>query len=127
MANFVVTKALLVSVLPPKISASAINEVFPSVETKRVSLEEQEFLTGLCAQACSCDYDALQLWFQGQRLIKASMVFRAVANFFSEACLWAPTNWYQPNGDNEDTFIDALLKPVLSAAFGTLVGSTFRW
>ncbi|KAF9344563.1 hypothetical protein BGX34_005522, partial [Mortierella sp. NVP85] len=127
LANFVVTKALLVSVLPREISATAINEVFPKVEPKRVSRKEQRFLTDLCAQACSCDYDALQFWFQEQELIKASIVFRAVTNFFSEACLWASINWYRPNGDNEDTFIDALLKPVLSAAFGTLVGSTFRW
>ncbi|KAK3809972.1 MAG: hypothetical protein J3Q66DRAFT_351774 [Benniella sp.] len=127
LANFLITKALLVSVLPPEISATAVNEVFPRMEPKRVSLKDQEFLTDLCAQACSCDYDALQLWFQDQKLSNASIVFRAVTNFFSETCLWAPTNWYRPNGDNEDTFIDALLKPVLSAAFGTLVGSTFRW
>lgn len=127
MSNFVVTKELLVHVLPSNISAAAVEEVFPDVEPRSISNKERKFLASLCARTSLCDFNAIQRWFEKQQSVQDSIVFRAVTNFLSEPNLWSPINWYTAKGDNEDTFTDALLRPLLSATFGKFAGSMFRW
>ncbi|KAF9998277.1 hypothetical protein BGZ80_009494 [Entomortierella chlamydospora] len=57
-----------------------------------------------------------------------TLVRRCVSMFFMEAGLWAGIDWFKRgSGNNEDTFINNLVKPLLSAAFGRLAGCTFRW
>ncbi|KAI8345514.1 hypothetical protein B0O80DRAFT_280956 [Mortierella sp. GBAus27b] len=61
-------------------------------------------------------------------MIEESVVRRAASAFLSEAGLWSEMNWFvKGNGNNEDSFITNLVKPLCGAAFGTLEGSSFRW
>ncbi|KAK3805597.1 MAG: hypothetical protein J3Q66DRAFT_375781 [Benniella sp.] len=47
---------------------------------------------------------------------------------FIEPGLWIGINWFEkPSGNNEDTFISTLIKPLCTGAFGILVRATFRW
>ncbi|KAG9072050.1 hypothetical protein KI688_006272 [Linnemannia hyalina] len=119
LVNFVITKALLVSVLPEDISSDVVKYIFPDAKPSCISPSEQNFGAQLCAQSATCDFVTTQEWFKEDQAIRNSMVHRAVSNFFSEASLWAHTNWYQlGGGNNEDTFTSALLEPILAAAFG---------
>ncbi|KAI1288618.1 hypothetical protein EDD11_009888 [Mortierella claussenii] len=128
LVNFIVTKALLTSILPSDIASDTVKEVFPDSKPLCVSPAEQTFIAELCAQSGASGFEVIQAWLKGEQRTDCSVAYRAVINFFSEASLWAHTNWYQPgSGSNEDTFTNALLKPILAAAFGMLAGSMYRW
>ncbi|KAG0247332.1 hypothetical protein BG011_001660, partial [Mortierella polycephala] len=128
LINFVVTKAMLVTVLPDDITRDNINNVFPDAKPACVSLSEHTLVAQLCAHSAACGFATIQEWFEGEQKIGDSIVYRAVSNFFIETSLWVHINWNKlGGGSNEDTFIHALLKPILVAAFGLFAGSMFRW
>ncbi|KAG0255868.1 hypothetical protein BGZ95_005648, partial [Linnemannia exigua] len=64
LVNFVVTKALLVSVLPEDISSDIVKYIFPDTKPSCISPSEQNFVTQLCAQSATCDFVATQEWFK---------------------------------------------------------------
>lgn len=88
--------------MPDDLPSDVINDVFPDAVPLCVSFSEQKFVGQLCAQSGVCSYEATQRWFRGNQMIEDSMVFRVVSNFFSEASLWAHTNWYQSGGGNNE-------------------------
>ncbi|KAF9992901.1 hypothetical protein BGZ79_002505 [Entomortierella chlamydospora] len=92
LVNFVITKALLASVLPEDISSDAAKYIFPDEKPVCISPSEQNFVAQLCAMSATYDFVATQEWVNGDR-VKDSMIHRAVANFISEATLWARTDW----------------------------------
>ncbi|KAF9542484.1 hypothetical protein EC957_001926 [Mortierella hygrophila] len=62
LVNFVVTKALLVSVLPEDISSDVVKYIFPDAKPSCISPSEQNFVAQLCAQSATCDFVTTQEW-----------------------------------------------------------------
>ncbi|KAF9178802.1 hypothetical protein BGZ50_007455 [Haplosporangium sp. Z 11] len=124
LANFVVTRALLSTLFP----AGVVDKVVPPQDPVVLEPAEVSFVARLAAHATTGSFEDLQCWFDKHSGMTASVVRRSVSMFLSEAGLWADTNWYRKGGgDNEDTFIGSLLKPLLVAAFGNFAGCAFRW
>ncbi|KAF8924892.1 hypothetical protein BGZ58_001329 [Dissophora ornata] len=127
LANFVVTPTLLTSVISAQFSTETIKEVFPDHNQSVLEPTEGDFVRRLCSKSGHA-YPTVQTWFDNEPRIPASIVYRSVSLFFSEASLWAGTDWCQKgSGSNEDTFTAALLKPLMAGAFGRFAGCTFRW
>ncbi|KAF9422408.1 hypothetical protein BGZ76_003790, partial [Entomortierella beljakovae] len=67
-------------------------------------------------------------WFEQEPRLASSIVYRAISSYFWEAGLWSDCNWYRKGaGDNEDTFTNCLIKPLLAGTFGDFAGCSFRW
>ncbi|KAF9992010.1 hypothetical protein BGZ80_008759, partial [Entomortierella chlamydospora] len=86
-----------------------------------------ELVSRLTARASVDSFDELQEWLATEPRMVSSFIYRSISMFLAEAGLWADINWQMKGGgDNEDTFISNLVKPILSAAFGSFSGCSFR-
>jgi hypothetical protein len=57
-----------------------------------------------------------------QPSLGSSIVYRTTMLYFLEAGLWSDCNWFKKGtGDNEDTFTDNLIKPLMSGAWRVLI------
>ncbi|KAF9413238.1 hypothetical protein BGZ76_005054, partial [Entomortierella beljakovae] len=107
LTNFIIMKSLLVKLCPKEI----VDKVFPPVESMELEASDLQFIGKLSAKATNNSFDELNMWLSTQMGIMTSLE-------------WANTNWNKAGcGNNEDTFTSALLKPLLTVAFGHLIGS----
>jgi hypothetical protein len=123
LANFVASPVLLPRLFPQE----TVDEAFPPHQPVVLAPEETEFLGRPSAVATLSSYEKLQGWFSGQPSLSGSILYRAMSLYFLEAGLWSDCDWFKGKGDNEDTFTDNLVKPLMSGAFGDLAGCSFRW
>jgi hypothetical protein len=122
--NFVFTRKQALALVP----AAAVDEVFPPHVPTIPSPSEQDFITQLSSKASLGSFEELLTWVDQQSGMRTSVMCRAASLFLAEPGLWSGINWHvKGSGDNEDSFITNLVKPLCGAAFGTLVGSAFRW
>jgi len=124
LVNFVFTTKQVLDLVP----AAAAEEVFPPFVPVSPDPLERDFVNDLSTKASLSSFRELSSWLQQQPAIEESVVRRAASGFLLEAGLWSEMNWFiKGNGNNEDSFIANLVKPLCGAAFGTLEGSSFRW
>ncbi|KAK3826121.1 MAG: hypothetical protein J3Q66DRAFT_421258 [Benniella sp.] len=124
LVNFVFTRKQALALVP----AAAVDEVFPPHVPTIPSPSEQDFVTQLSTKANQGSFEELSTWFAEQSGMRMSVMCRAASSFLAEPGLWSKINYYDKgSGNNEDSFIANLVKPLCGAAFGTLVGSAFRW
>ncbi|KAG0335919.1 hypothetical protein BG004_008266 [Podila humilis] len=124
LTNFVVSRALLLHLFP----VEKVDEAFPPHDPVGLQLAELEFVGRLASLATTYSFDKLRHWFDQQPRLASSIVHRAISSYFWEAGLWSDCNWYKEGvGDNEDTFTNCLIKPLLVGTFGDFAGCSFRW
>ncbi|KAF9916748.1 hypothetical protein BX616_002926 [Lobosporangium transversale] len=124
LVNFIVTRPLLLSLF----SIELVDAAFPRHNPMILEPKEVGMITRLCSKATLCPYEELLEWWDSESKISTSVIYRAVSNYFAEAGLWANTNWYEKrSGNNEDSFIHNLIRPLVAGAFGTFIGCLFRW
>ncbi|KAF9183721.1 hypothetical protein BGZ49_004535, partial [Haplosporangium sp. Z 27] len=124
LTNFVVSRLLLLRLLP----VEKVDEAFPSHDPIGLQPAELDLVGRLTTYATTYSYDQLRQWFDQQPRLTTSIVHRAISSYFWEAGLWSDCNWYKKGtGDNEDTFTNCLIKPLLAGTFGDFAGCSFRW
>ncbi|KAF9100036.1 hypothetical protein BGX29_006843 [Mortierella sp. GBA35] len=125
LANFIVTRELLLTIC----DSSNVDKAFPKSTPASLDDGDTALIAKIAGLAGNASFDDLQeLVVLESSLLSPSIVKRALTNYFSEAALWSGIDWMRPGqGNNEDTFTDTVVKPLLSAAFGGLAGCAFRW
>ncbi|KAF9409096.1 NADH-cytochrome b5 reductase, partial [Podila epigama] len=124
LTNFVVSRTLLLRLF----TMQKVDEVFPPHDPVALQVVELEFVGRLASLATSYSYDKLRHWFDQQPRLPSSIVYRAISSYLWEAGLWSDCDWYKRGvGENEDTFTNCLIKPLLGATFGDFAGCSFRW
>ncbi|KAF9579563.1 hypothetical protein BGW38_004130 [Lunasporangiospora selenospora] len=124
LVNFVFTTKQVQDLIPTTVA----DEVFPPHVPIPPDPLERDFVNDLSTKASISSFKELSSWLQQQPMIEESVVRRAASAFLSDAGLWSEMNWFvKGNGNNEDSFIDNLVKPLCGATFGALEGSSFRW
>ncbi|KAF9975251.1 hypothetical protein BGZ73_001187 [Actinomortierella ambigua] len=126
LANFLVTRGVLVAACNKKLSSAQIERVFNRTTMPSLSLEEVQFISGLARLAATNDYKEIDAW-RIKECLPTSVVRRAVDGFFLQSRIWSQINWHGSEVENEDTFIHSLIAPLLDASFATFVGCTFHW
>ncbi|KAF9904786.1 hypothetical protein BX616_001205, partial [Lobosporangium transversale] len=105
-----------------------VDEAFPSHNPISLQPGELDLLGRLAAYATTYSYNQLREWFEQEPRLASSIVYRAISSYFWKAGLWLDCNWYRKGaGDNEDTFTNCLIKPLLTGTFGDFAGCSFRW
>ncbi|KAF9081024.1 hypothetical protein BGX27_005127, partial [Mortierella sp. AM989] len=123
LVNFVFTTKQVQDLVP----VAAADEVFPPYVPISPDPLERDFVNNLSTKASISSFKELSSWLQQQPMIEESVVRRAASAFLSEAGLWSEMNWFvKGNGNNEDSFIANLVKPLCGATFGALEGSSFQ-
>ncbi|KAI8351833.1 hypothetical protein B0O80DRAFT_103490 [Mortierella sp. GBAus27b] len=124
LTNFVVSQSILLKLFSEEIT----DEAFPSHRPVALAPEESSLVRQLSTLSTLSSYEKLQEWFGQQPSLRSSIVYRTMSLYFLEAGLWSDCNWFRKGtGDNEDTFTDNLIKPLMSGTFGDLAGCSFRW
>ncbi|ORZ13807.1 hypothetical protein BCR41DRAFT_371330 [Lobosporangium transversale] len=109
LSNFIVSRPLLLKVLP----ISVVQEMFPIRNPLNLDTSDMELVVRLTTRASVDSFDELQDWLATEPRMTSSVIYRTISIFLAEADLWAGNNWHiKGSGDNEDTFIDNLLKPI---------------
>lgn len=119
------TRELLLTIC----DSSIVDKAFPKSTPTSLDDGDTALIAKIAGLAGNASFDDLQeLVVLESSLLSPSIVKRALTNYFSEAALWSGIDWMRPGqGNNEDTFTDTVVKPLLSAAFGGLAGCAFRW
>jgi len=124
LINFVVSRSILLKLLSDEI----VDQVLPLHRPVALAQEESSLVGQLSTLSTLSSYYELQGWFGQQPILSSSIIYRTMSLYFLEAGLWSDCNWFKKGtGDNEDTFTDNLIKPLISGAFGDLAGCSFRW
>ncbi|KAG0228578.1 hypothetical protein BGX31_006548 [Mortierella sp. GBA43] len=124
LINFVVSRSILLELLSDEI----VDQVLPLHRPVALAQEESSLVGQLSTLSTLSSYHELRRWFGQQPMLSSSIVYRMMSLYFLEAGLWSDCNWFKKGtGDNEDTFTDNLIKPLISGAFGDLAGCSFRW
>ncbi|KAF9991492.1 hypothetical protein BGZ79_004412, partial [Entomortierella chlamydospora] len=104
-----------------------VDEAFPPHDPVGLQLAELEIVGRLASFATTYSVDKLRRWFDQQPRLTTSIFHCAISSYFWEAGLWSDCNWHKKGaGDNEDTFTNCLIKPLLGGTFGDFAGCSVR-